>query len=91
MCFYFEFRVLNKTLAYVNRFNTYKGMQSARDVRKTLAARQLEPFEIAALANLTPGDADEAKTLVPSLTSRFDDEEIEAMIEELAQYRQLAA
>ena len=41
--------------------------------------RTLDAFEVAALTNINPDDADEAKSLIPSL-GKFEDDEIEDLL-----------
>lgn len=67
-----------------------------------LTAKRLHRFEIAALANLCPETADEAKgilletnhrvsylflALIPSLEGRFPDEELQQMLDDMATQR----
>lgn len=42
---------------------------------------KLEEFEVAALCNIEPNDAEEAFTLIPSLAARFREDEIEEFLE----------
>ena len=51
---------------------------------------KLEQFEVAALSNIEPGDVEEATTLIPSL-ERFQEEEIEEILEVINQFRDKAA
>lgn len=44
---------------------------------------KLEEFEVAALANLLPGTAEEAKKLIPSLATKFNDEELDDVLHKL--------
>jgi DNA-directed RNA polymerase subunit F len=52
-----------------------------------LTEKELEEFEIAALSNLCPETAEEAKSLIPSLAKRFDDEELQSVLNDLASFR----
>jgi DNA-directed RNA polymerase II subunit RPB4 len=38
---------------------------------------------LAALANLCPESAEEAKSLIPSLEGRFDDEELNSLLDDI--------
>ena len=49
-------------------------------VRTHLMSKKLHKFEIAALANLCPASAEEACVLVPSLETRFEERELEAIL-----------
>ncbi|KAL6944611.1 hypothetical protein ACO0RG_001350 [Hanseniaspora osmophila] len=44
---------------------------------------ELHPFEIAQLGSISCEDADEAKTLIPSLTNKLNDEDLERILKEL--------
>jgi len=50
---------------------------------KELLGNQLHPFEIAQLASLSCVEADEAKTLVPSLNKKLHDADLERILSEL--------
>ncbi|CAD5113384.1 DgyrCDS2557 [Dimorphilus gyrociliatus] len=67
--------VFMKTLSYCQRFS------------KMLMSKKLHRFELAALANLCPETADEAKSLIPSLESRFEDDDIQAILDEIKTHR----
>ena len=45
--------------------------------------KKLHKFELAALANLCPDNAEEAKSLIPSLEGRFEDEELQQILEDI--------
>lgn len=51
----------------------------------------MHAFEVASLANLVPDDVEEAKELIPSLSSRMDDEDIDTVLKELHQIQELSA
>lgn len=50
---------------------------------KELLGNQLHPFEIAQLASLSCVEADEAKTLIPSLNKKLHDADLERILSEL--------
>ena len=54
-----------------------------------LHQRKLHKFEIAALANLCPETAEEAKTLIPSLKNKIDDDELQKILEDIQTKRSL--
>ncbi len=43
----------------------------------------LHKFEVAQIANLCPENAEEAKSLIPSLENKMDDDEMEEMLKDL--------
>lgn len=51
-----------------------------------LTRKALEEFELASLANLLPETAEEAKCLLPTLTEKFTDEELEVVLNDLRNY-----
>ncbi|XP_062514310.1 DNA-directed RNA polymerase II subunit RPB4-like [Corticium candelabrum] len=79
--------VFVKTLTYTQRFSRYKNRETIQAVRVLLARKQLHKFEQAALANLCPENADEAKSLIPSLEGRFDDSELQDLLEDLQTHK----
>ena len=48
-----------------------------------LTQKKLHKFELAALANLCPETAEEAKSLIPSLEGRFDEEELNSLLDDI--------
>merc|ERR1712192_263617 len=60
--------VFLKAHEYVNRVKQFGDKESTTRVRQDLEKlKGLQDFEIAQLGNLCPDDAEEAKTLIPSL------------------------
>ena len=55
--------VFQKTLDYCKRFSKFKNHETIVNVRTMLMQKRLHKFELAALANLCPESADEAKGL----------------------------
>ncbi|KAK9895105.1 hypothetical protein P389DRAFT_197170 [Cystobasidium minutum MCA 4210] len=79
--------VYKKTVEYVNSFARFQTEDACTAVRKTLQKdSSLRQFEVAQLANLCPGDVDEAKSLIPSLAAR-DDDALQVQLNELAALR----
>ncbi|MCL7050743.1 hypothetical protein MKW94_016314 [Papaver nudicaule] len=71
-------QVFEKSQQYVKRFSRYKNAD---------AVRQLAEFELCVLGNLCPETADEAKAMVPSITTKergCTDENIEKMLGDLS-------
>ena len=64
------------------------GAPRCRDLEKHPG---LDPFEVAQLGNLCPKDAQEAKTLIPSLNMPhrdFDNSALSELLEQLDSFRQ---
>lgn len=75
--------VFMKTLQYTQRFSKFKNRETIAAVRSLLMQKKLHKFEIAALANLCPDNAEEAKSLIPSLEGRFEDEELQQILDDI--------
>lgn len=68
-------QVLHKSLKHLQRFDQIHGQEAAVDVRRLLENDSaLHPFEVAQLASLVPGDAEEAKAIIPSLKTTYEDD-----------------
>ncbi|XP_064384228.1 DNA-directed RNA polymerase II subunit Rpb4-like [Halichondria panicea] len=76
-------QVFLKTLEYTQRFSKYNSKETIKAVRETLQKQKLHKFEIAALANLCPATAEEARTLLPSLEGRFDELELGEILSDI--------
>ncbi|KAI3925025.1 hypothetical protein MKW92_035471 [Papaver armeniacum] len=80
-------QVFEKSQQYVKRFSRYKNADAVRQVREILSRYQLAEFELCVLGNLCPETADEAKAMVPSITTKergCTDENIEKMLNDLS-------
>ncbi|ESO92732.1 hypothetical protein LOTGIDRAFT_190227 [Lottia gigantea] len=75
--------VFMKTLNSCQRFSKFKNRETIAAVRSLLMQKKLHKFELAALANLCPESADEAKSLIPSLEGRFEDEELTQILDDI--------
>ncbi|KTB05299.1 DNA-directed RNA polymerase II subunit RPB4 [Nakaseomyces glabratus] len=53
-------------------------------VLQLLKSTGLHPFEVAQLGTLACDTADEAKTLIPSLTNKISDDDLERILKELS-------
>ena len=73
--------IFSKFHNYTNRLSRFKNRETVSNIRAFLGQRQLHPFEVAQLGNLVPQTVEEAKSLIPSLEGRFQDDEIEYMTE----------
>ncbi|GFR90040.1 DNA-directed RNA polymerase II subunit RPB4 [Elysia marginata] len=75
--------VFMKTLNYCERFSKFKNRETIAAVRSSLMQKKLHKFELATLANLCPETADEAKSLIPSLEGRFEEEELQQILDDI--------
>ncbi|CAK8686644.1 DNA-directed RNA polymerase II subunit RPB4-like [Clavelina lepadiformis] len=75
--------VFMKTLNYTQRFSRFKNRETITSVRSLLIQKKFHKFELASLANLCPETAEEAKALVPSLEGRFEDEELQQVLDDI--------
>ena len=75
--------VFMKTLNYTQRFAKFKNMENIAAIRGILTNKKIHKFELAALANLCPESPEEAKSLIPSLEGRFDDEELASILDDI--------
>lgn len=50
---------------------------------------KLHKFELAAIANLCPETVEEAKSLIPSLEGRFEDEDLQAVLDDIQTKRSI--
>ncbi|KAI9257657.1 HRDC-like protein [Sporodiniella umbellata] len=79
--------VLAKTLEYVRNFSRYNTIDSVREVRQVMQKGTMTHYEVAQMANLCCEEAEEAKALIPSVSSKYDDEEIQVMLNQMQQIR----
>ncbi|XP_074654823.1 DNA-directed RNA polymerase II subunit RPB4-like [Tubulanus polymorphus] len=80
--------VFMKTLNYTQRISRFKNRETIAAVRNTLMQKKmLHKFELAALANLCPETAEEAKALIPSLEGRFEDDELQSVLDDIQNKR----
>lgn len=75
--------VFMKTLNYTQRFAKFKNMENIAAIRNLLTSKKIHKFELAALANLCPESPEEAKSLIPSLEGRFDDDELASLLDDI--------
>lgn len=75
--------VFMKTLNSTARFSKFKNRETIAAVRSLLMSKNLHKFELAALANLCPESAEEAKALIPSLEEKFEDEELQQILDDI--------
>ncbi|KAH3901132.1 DNA-directed RNA polymerase II subunit RPB4 SCDLUD_002614 [Saccharomycodes ludwigii] len=79
-------QALKQTLVYLANFSRFRDPETVTAVAQLLRSitSELHPFEIAQLGSLSCEDADEAKTLIPSLNNKISDEELERILKELS-------
>ncbi|XP_028394234.1 DNA-directed RNA polymerase II subunit RPB4-like [Dendronephthya gigantea] len=79
--------VFMKTLEYTQKFSRYKNRETIASVRSLLGKKKLHKFELACLANLCPETAEEAKSLIPSLEGRFEDDDLQQLLDDIQTHR----
>ncbi|KZZ96039.1 RNA polymerase Rpb4 family protein [Moelleriella libera RCEF 2490] len=80
-----ETEMLNQTLSYLDHFARFTQKENVEAVERLLSAhKDLAKFERAQLGSLCCGNADEAKTLIPSLTDKIKDEDLQDLLDEIA-------
>lgn len=88
--------IMHKTLNYLSSFARFKNPSSTETVEKLLtdfsvaANEPLHPFELAQLGTLDCEDAEEAKSLIPSLTLKVSDVQLQSLLTELRKYQTLS-
>uniref|UniRef100_A0A0N4ZU40 RPOL4c domain-containing protein n=1 Tax=Parastrongyloides trichosuri TaxID=131310 RepID=A0A0N4ZU40_PARTI len=77
--------VFLKTLEYTRRLARFKNREAIRAVRVLFGQKAdiMHKFEIAQLANLLPETAEEAKSLIPSLQNKIEDDALEEFLKEV--------
>lgn len=75
---------LKNTMEYLTNFSRFRDQETVSAVIQLLKSTNLHPFEIAQLGSLACDTADEAKTLIPSLTNKISDDELERTLKELS-------
>jgi len=81
--------VFRRTHEYTQKFSRYKNRETIAQVRSLLSKKKLHKFELACLANSCPETAEEARSIAPSLEGRFDDKELQDMLDEINTYRSI--
>ncbi|EGW33049.1 RNA polymerase II fourth largest subunit [Spathaspora passalidarum NRRL Y-27907] len=88
--------IMHKTLNYLSNFARFKNSSSTETVEKLLndfslsAIEPLHPFELAQLGTLECEDAEEAKSLIPSLANKVSDVQLQTLLTELRKYQTLS-
>jgi DNA-directed RNA polymerase II subunit RPB4 len=87
--------IMHKTLNYLSNFTRFKNTSASDTVDKLLndfssmASEPLHPFELAQLGTLECEDAEEAKSLIPSLANKVSDVQLQSLLTELRKYQTL--
>ncbi|KAI9677930.1 MAG: RNA polymerase B [Trizodia sp. TS-e1964] len=83
-----ETEMLHKTLEYLEVFARFKQKENIEAVERLLLSHEkLAPFERSQLASLCCESAEEAKTLVPSLSDRMSDSDLQELLDEITKLR----
>jgi len=79
-----ETEMLLKTTEYLDHFARFKRKENVEAVERLLSAhKELAKFERAQLGSLCCDTAEEAKTLIPSLTDKISDEDLQELLDEI--------
>ncbi|KAI4274462.1 MAG: hypothetical protein LQ337_003918 [Flavoplaca oasis] len=85
-----ETETLIKTQDYLEVFARFKQTENIEAVERVLNARvELELFEKSQLGSLCCESAEEAKTLIPSLASKISDDDLQELLDNITQFRNL--
>ncbi|KFH43626.1 DNA-directed RNA polymerase II subunit-like protein [Hapsidospora chrysogenum ATCC 11550] len=80
-----ETEMLNTTLNYLDHFARFTQKENVEAVERLLSAhKNLAKFERAQLGSLCCEDADEAKTLIPSLQDKIKDDDLQDLLNEIS-------
>ncbi|EMG50802.1 hypothetical protein G210_0746 [Candida maltosa Xu316] len=88
--------IVHKTLNYLTNFSRFKNRSSVETIEKLLndfnehCNQPLHPFELAQLGSLECEDSEEAKSLIPSLTNKVSDVQLQTLLTELRKYQTLS-
>ncbi|KAL4810188.1 hypothetical protein BDV18DRAFT_150497 [Aspergillus unguis] len=79
---------LLKTLEYLDNFARFKDEENIKAVERLLNSHtELEMFERSQLGSLCCDNAEEAKSLIPSLQNKISDGELQELLDELTKLR----
>ncbi|KAI9797316.1 MAG: hypothetical protein M1825_006027 [Sarcosagium campestre] len=80
--------MLIKTQDYLDVFARFKQKENIEAVERLLGAHtDLEPFERSQIGSLCCESAEEAKTLIPSLTNKKSDADLQELLDEITKLR----
>ncbi|OKL58318.1 hypothetical protein UA08_06725 [Talaromyces atroroseus] len=81
-------RNLTKTLDYLEVFSRFKDEENIKAVERLLNSHtELEMFERSQLGSLCCDNAEEAKSLIPSLQNKISDLDLQELLDELTKLR----
>ncbi|KAI5857660.1 HRDC-like protein [Tricharina praecox] len=81
--------IVTKTQAYLEVFSRFKTQETAQAVERILLSQKdLSSFERAQLGSLCCDNAEEAKTLIPSLADKRSDDDLKDLLDEITRLRQ---
>ncbi|CAJ2513317.1 Uu.00g014360.m01.CDS01 [Anthostomella pinea] len=84
VCAFPASRMLTKTVDYLDAFSRFKKKENVEAVERLLSAhKEFHKFERAQLGSLCCETAEEAKTLIPSLTDKISDEDLQELLDEM--------
>ncbi|KAI0172315.1 RNA polymerase Rpb4 [Hypoxylon sp. FL1284] len=79
-----ESEMLTKTIDYLDTFARFKEKESVEAVERLLSShKEFAKFERAQLGSLCCETAEEAKYLIPSLTNKISDEDLQEILDEM--------
>ncbi|KAL8985769.1 MAG: hypothetical protein Q9177_004346 [Variospora cf. flavescens] len=82
-------RTLTKTQDYLEVFARFKQKENIEAVDRMLSAKpEFELFERSQLGSLCCETAEEAKTLIPSLTNKITDQDLQELLDDITKLRQ---
>ncbi|KAL1961785.1 hypothetical protein VTN77DRAFT_1072 [Rasamsonia byssochlamydoides] len=88
---YEESENLIKTLDYLEVFARFKDEENIKAVERLLNSHtELEMFERSQLGSLCCDNAEEAKSLIPSLQNKISDADLQELLDELTKLRNFA-
>ncbi|KAI1467332.1 HRDC-like protein [Daldinia caldariorum] len=79
-----ETEMLTKTIDYLDTFARFKKKENVEAVERLLSShKEFHKFERAQLGSLCCETAEEAKYLIPSITDKISDEELQELLNEI--------
>ncbi|EPZ32963.1 hypothetical protein ROZALSC1DRAFT_29117, partial [Rozella allomycis CSF55] len=81
--------VYNQALYHSITFNKFKNKEVAKNIKFSLLEKGLSHFEAVQLLNLCPDSIDETKSLIPSISQKKTDDQIQRILNEIDNSRRL--
>ncbi|CAF9920999.1 MAG: hypothetical protein GOMPHAMPRED_002198 [Gomphillus americanus] len=79
--------VLTQVEDYLDIFARFKQKENVDAVERLLDGTPFERYERSQLASLCCADADEAKTLIPSIAAKMSDEDLDTVLDQINKLR----